>query len=137
MRYLLLLLAPLLLSSSSSDHGSGSTLKITVNNRTECTGQIGFTICVDGKCSSTETGWGSFDALQEKTFEWYAVMEDAFICRANFMLGGRSGSSSLVFRSDYCSGSDLAEGEDCMGNKLYMKKTSQSGNEIKVEIYYP
>jgi hypothetical protein len=140
MKYLLLLLAPVLLSSSSRDHGSGTTLKLIVNNRTECTlGQIGFTICVDGECSETEVASAYFEgALQERTVERYAVMDDAFICRANFGFAYQwVGSSWLTFRSDHCSGSDVAEGQDCAGNRVYMKKTSQSGNEIKVEIYYP
>jgi hypothetical protein len=132
MKYLLLLLAPLLLSSSSRDHGSDHYLRLYVTNNTTCDVSIKAKVCLDSDCSNTTWVEGSVDAERTEQFTWASDEDASYLCMAEVTLAG----TSQIQLDPHCGG-DARQYGNCDGRKVAIHRyTDFYTDEHKIDISY-
>lgn len=129
MKYLLLLLAPIFLSSSR-DQRLDKTVKLLVYNYTDCNATVAFKVCADASCSSTSEGSFYANADEVGGIDFTGLEEGPYFCSIVIHLAS-SKSDPLYLDSRCGSGSVTFV---CDDENVTAKKYSQSGNETKVEI---
>lgn len=130
MKYLLLLLAPLLLSISPRDHGSDKTVKLHVYNYSDCNATIAYTVCSDPKCTSKSEGTFYANADAVGGVEYTSTEDGPYFCS---LIAHLPASKSFeLYLDDRCGSGYVAVG--CDGETVTVKKVSGSSSEVKVEI---
>lgn len=124
MKYLFLLLAPVLLSSSYSDRGQGTEGKIYVNNPFDCVAVVEYKVCHDESCSRTTQATAGSNYITVSGWE-----EGSYFCWIKVSLG--AAFSPEVHISSRCGSASVMPVVDCHG---ITKNVQASGDNDEASI---
>lgn len=127
MKYLLLLLAPVLLASS--DQHADKTVKLLVYNYSDCNATIAYTVCTDAACTSKSEGTFYANADAVGAVEYTSLEEGPYFCSLIAHLP--ESKSYPLYLDSRCGSGYVAVG--CNGETVTVK-VSEFGRETKVEI---
>lgn len=126
MKYLLLLLVPVLLSISSHDLGQSTEGKIHVQNPFDCVAVIEYKVCHDGSCSKTTQATVSSNYITVSDWEEGV----SYFCWIKANLG--AGFSPEVYPNGRCGSATVMPVVDCHANTRNVQASGDDDEAVVV-----